>query len=156
MKKIVAFFSATGTTKKLANNLSKALNCDLFEIKPKQPYTQEDLDWTNNLSRSSIEMKDPSSRPEIENKLENMSDYDTIFIGFPIWWYVAPTIINSFLEQYNLSGKKIVPFATSESSSMGNTNNALKNSCPGAILVEGKRFNSNASLDELKTWGEKF
>ena len=156
MKKIVAFFSATGTTKKLATNLANVLNCDLFEIKPKKAYTEEDLDWTNKKSRSSIEMQNPSSRPEIANKIENIDEYDTIFLGFPIWWYVAPTIINAFLEQYDLKGKKVVPFATSGSSSMGNTNNALKNSCPGALLMEGKRFGSNASLTDLKLWAEKF
>lgn len=152
MKKLVAYFSATGTTKKLASNLATAANADLFEIKPTVPYTDADLDWTNSNSRSTVEMKDVNSRPEIENKLDNIDDYDTIFVGFPIWWYVAPHIINSFLEQYDLSNKTIIPFATSGGSNMGETNRYLQNSCKGAKLLEGKRLPSNASVDELKTW----
>ena len=152
MKKLVAYFSATGTTKKLATNLAEAVDGDLFEIKPKIPYSDADLDWTNNNSRSTVEMKDVNSRPEIENKLNNLDEYDTIFVGFPIWWYVAPHIINSFLEQYDLSNKTIIPFATSGGSNMGETNRYLKNSCKGANLLEGKRLSSNASVDELKTW----
>ena len=112
-KKLVAYFSASGVTAKAAGKLAKAADADLFEIKPVQPYTRADLDWMNKKSRSSIEMADKSSRPEIAEKVSNMADYDVIFVGFPIWWYVAPTIINTFLEQYDLSGKKIVLFATS-------------------------------------------
>ena len=155
MKKLVAYFSATGTTKTLAMKLANAVEADLFEIKPKQKYTAQDLDWTNNQSRSTLEMKNPSSRPEIAEKLSNMSDYDVIYVGFPIWWYVAPTIINSFLEQYDLSGKVVVPFATSGGSNMGKTNEMLKNSCSG-ILKEGKRFSVNASEKDLREWAEKF
>lgn len=156
MNKLVAYFSATGTTKYLSENLAKAISADIFEIKPKYPYTDADLDWTNKNSRSTVEMKDPSSRPEISNKVENMDKYDIIFIGFPIWWYVAPTIINTFLEQYNLTGKTIIPFATSGGSSMGNTNKMLAPSCSGAKLEEGKRFSYNASLSDLKNWANKF
>ena len=155
MKKLVAYFSATGTTKELAENLAKAANADLFEIEPQQPYTSADLDWTNKHSRSTMEMQDPKSRPAIANKLSNMDEYDVIFVGFPIWWYVAPTIINTFLEQYDLTGKTIVPFATSGGSNMGRTNEMLAASCNGK-LVEGKRLSSRASLAELKDWAEKF
>ena len=154
MKKLVVYFSATGTTEKLAKSLAQAVGGDLFEIKPKEPYTAEDLDWTNKHSRSSVEMADLSSRPEIAENLDNMKDYDVIFVGFPIWWYIAPTIINTFLEQYDLTGKVIVPFATSGGSEMGKTNEKLADSCKGAKLVEGKRFKSNASVQELKAWAE--
>jgi len=155
MKKLVAYFSATGTTEELAERLAKVIGADIFEIKPQKPYTSADLDWTNNKSRSTIEMKDLSSRPAVANKVANIDEYDTIFVGFPIWWYVAPTIINTFLEQYNLSGKTIVPFATSGGSGMGKTNEMLKPSCTGK-LVEGRRFSTSASAEELKTWAEKF
>lgn len=155
MKKLVAYFSATGTTEHIATKLANVIGADLFEIEPSVPYTQEDLDWTNKNSRSTIEMKDPNSRPAIANKVKNMEDYDVIFVGFPIWWYVAPTIINTFLEQYNLSGKTVVPFATSGGSKMGNTNKMLNPSCNGN-LVEGQRFSSSASDEELKSWAEKF
>lgn len=156
MNKLVAYFSATGTTKTLAENLAKAISADIFEIKPKVPYTDADLDWTNKNSRSTVEMKNPSSRPEIESRVENMDKYDTIFVGFPIWWYVAPTIINTFLEEYNLAGKTVVPFATSGGSAMGNTNKMLAPSCKGALLKEGKRFAYNAPLLTLKEWAEQF
>ena len=154
MKKLVAYFSATGTTEKLAKSLAQAVDGDLFEIKPKKHYTAKDLDWTNKHSRSSVEMADLLSRPEVAEKLDNMKDYDVIFVGFPIWWYIAPTIINTFLEQYDLTGKVIVPFATSGGSEMGKTNEKLADSCKGAKLVVGKRFKSNASVQELKTWAE--
>ncbi len=156
MKTLVAYFSATGTTKNVAYNLSKSINADLFEIVPKDKYTSEDLDWTNKNSRSSKEMGDLTSRPAIANKLLNINDYDTVFLGFPIWWYVAPTIINTFLEQYDWEGKTIIPFATSGGSGMGNTNQNLKNSCKGANLVEGRRFVVGVSINELKEWANKF
>lgn len=156
MKKLVAYFSATGATKNLAKNLAKAIKADLFEIEPAKPYTKSDLDWTNKQSRSSLEMKDLSSRPQIENRIDNIYEYDVIFIGFPIWWYVAPTIINTFLESYDLTGKTIVPFATSGGSGMGNTNKNLIASCKGATLKEGKRFSMNVGQEELKNWAEKF
>ncbi len=150
---LVAFFSASGVTKKVASKLASVLNADLHEIIPEKPYSQEDLDWTNENSRSTIEMKkDKSIRPAIANKIENMEQYDVIYIGFPIWWYIAPTIINTFLEQYELRGKKIIPFATSGISGMGNTNKELKLSCVGAELLDGKRFSKNVSETELKNW----
>ena len=150
-KVLVAYFSCSGNTKKLASKISEIVNGELYEIKPISPYTSDDLDWTNNESRSSIEMNNKSSRPQIVDDLENINNYDTIYLGFPIWWYQAPTIINTFLEKYDFAEKKIIPFATSGSSGMGDTNKYLIDSCPGANLIEGKRF-GNASLEELKNW----
>ncbi len=154
-KKLVAYFSASGVTAKLAKTLSNAVGADLFEIKPEQPYTEADLNWNNPKSRSSIEMKEKKDfRPAVADKIGNIEQYDVIYVGFPIWWYVAPTIINTFLEQYDLTGKTVIPFATSGGSGMGNTNRELKVSCKGAILKEGKRFNANTSENTLKEWAE--
>ena len=153
-KKLVAYFSASGVTAKLAKRLADAVDADIYEIKPEKPYTTADLDWTNKKSRSSVEMSDKSFRPAVAEKLDNIADYDTIYVGFPIWWYVAPTIINTFLEQYDLTGKTIIPFATSGSSRMGKTNSELAPSCKGAILKEGKRFEANADEAELKNWAD--
>lgn len=153
-KKLVAYFSASGVTAKLAKRLANAVDADIFEIKPEKPYTTADLDWTNKKSRSSVEMSDKSFRPAVAEKLDNIADYDTIYVGFPIWWYVAPTIINTFLEQYDLTGKTIIPFATSGTSLMGKTNSELAPSCKGAILKEGKRFEANADETELKNWAD--
>jgi len=153
-KTLVVYFSASGITKCLAERLAGAIGADVHEIIPAQPYTDDDLDWMNKKSRSSLEMKDKASRPEVANKVENMADYDTIYLGFPIWWYTAPTIINTFLEQQDLTGKKIVPFATSGSSGMGSTNMDLSGSCKEANLVEGKRFQANASEAELRAWAD--
>ena len=136
-KTLVAYFSASGVTRGLAEKLAKVTGADLHEITPKVPYTNADLNWMDKKSRSSVEMGDKSYRPEIEGKVANMCEYDTVFVAFPIWWYVAPTIINTFLEQYDLAGKKVVTLATSGGSGMGNTNQELKNSCPGADLREG-------------------
>lgn len=151
-KKLVAYFSASGVTANAAKNLAKAVDADLYEIKPVQPYTRADLDWTNKKSRSSIEMNDPKSRPAIAEMISGMESYDIIFIGFPIWWYVAPTIINTFLESYDLSGKTIIPFATSGGSGMGKTNEKLLPSCPGATLLQGKMLNGRISENELRKW----
>lgn len=150
-KKLVAYFSASGVTKSAAEHLAKAAGADLFEIKPAAPYTRADLDWTNKKSRSSVEMNNPDSRPEIVERLSNMEDYDTVFIGFPIWWYVAPTIINTFVESYDFSGKTIVPFATSGGSGMGKTVEVLKSLCPGANWENGKMLN-RVSARELESW----
>ena len=155
-KTLVAYFSASGVTAKLAKTLSETIGADLYEIQPAIPYSSADLDWTNKKSRSSIEMEDKSFRPAIMGKVENMAQYDRIFVGFPIWWYVAPTIINTFLEQYDLTGKKVIPFATSGMSGMGNTNAELRDSCKGADLREGKRFSTKTKASELKSWAEKF
>lgn len=155
-KVLVAYFSASGVTAKLAERLASAIGADLHEIKPEKPYTSADLDWRDSNSRSSVEMKDKSFRPAIANSVENMDQYDTVFVAFPIWWYVAPTIINTFLEAYNLDGKKIIPLATSGSSGMGNTNKELAPSCKDATLEEGKRFAANAGEKELADWAKKF
>lgn len=151
-RKLVAYFSATGTTAKVAETLADAIGADIYEIEPEIPYTEADLNWRDANSRSSVEMNDPHSRPTIAGKRDNMSDYDTIFVGFPIWWYVAPTIINTFLESYDMAGKTIIPFATSGGSGMGKTNERLLPSCTGAKLVEGKVFKSNVSNDEMNQW----
>lgn len=154
-KKLVAYFSASGVTASLAKNLAAAIDADLFEIEPEVKYTKADLDWTNKNSRSSVEMNDKLSRPAVAKKLGNMSEYDEVFVGFPIWWYIAPTIVNTFLEGYDLAGKTIIPFATSGGSGMGETNEYLANSCKGAKLVEGMVFRRNAGADELKKWAEE-
>ena len=155
-KTLVAYFSAGGVTAELAKRLAAAVNGDLHEIQPEKPYSSADLDWMNEKSRSSVEMKDKSFRPAVGNKVENMEQYTVIYVGFPIWWYVAPTITNTFLEQYDMTGKTIIPFATSGSSGMGNTNAELKASIPGASLKTGKRFSEGTKESELKTWAEGF
>ncbi|MDR0746816.1 MAG: NAD(P)H-dependent oxidoreductase [Helicobacteraceae bacterium] len=152
-KKLVAYFSASGVTAALAKTLAEAAGADLYEIKPEAPYTKADLDWTDKKSRSTIEMQDPSFRPAIAGKDANIADYDVVFVGFPIWWYVAPTIINTFLESYDFSGKIIVPFATSGSSGLGETIEKLKPSVSGtAVLKEGKLLNGGLSKDALAKW----
>ena len=155
-KKLVAYFTASGVTAKVAERLSESIGADLHEITPKVRYTDADLDWRDKTSRSSIEMTNPASRPEIERIRDNMQDYDTIYLGFPIWWYIAPTIINTFLESYDLTGKTIVPFATSGGSGMGKTNELLLPSCPGAILTEGCVFKADISKQELVAWAEQW
>lgn len=151
-KMLVAYFSAGGVTAKAAKKLSEAAGADLYEIKPEIPYSRADLDWTNKKSRSSVEMNDPASRPAIAGKMEGMEQYDVVFVGFPVWWYVAPTIINTFLESYDFSGKTIVPFATSGGSGMGKTNERLAPSCPGAILLNGKMLNGSFSRETIQSW----
>ena len=141
-KKLVSYFSASGTTKKVANMIAEAAGADLYEIKPDIPYTTADLNWMDKKSRSSVEMSDKTIRPAIADTDANIEAYDEIVIGFPIWWYVAPTIINTFLESYDFSGKKIVLFATSGGSGFGNTVSELAPSAPGAEIVEGKLLNS--------------
>ena len=149
-KTLVAYFSASGVTAGVARKLAEAAGADLYEIKPEKPYTSADLNWTNRHSRSSVEMNDPASRPAIAGKAPNMDEYAAVFVGFPIWWYVAPTIINTFLESHDLSGKTVIPFATSGGSGMGRTNDRLKPSCPGATLVEGRLLNGRLSESALK------
>lgn len=141
MKKLVAYFSASGVTKKMAETLAEAIGADLFEIKPAVPYTRADLDWTDKQSRSTKEMNDPASRPAVASVLDTMAQYDTVFVGFPIWWYVAPSIINTFLEQYDFAGKTMIPFATSGGSGMGKKLDGLKAVCPSANWKEGKVVN---------------
>ena len=151
MKKLVAYFSASGTTKKTAEMMAEAAGCDLYEIAPKVPYTKADLNWMDKKSRSSVEMSDKKIRPELGGETIDMSAYDEIILGFPIWWYVAPTIINTFLEKYDFSGKKIVLFATSGGSGFGNTVKELQPSAPGAEIVEGKLLN-RMSKQEIANW----
>lgn len=153
-KLLVAYFSASGVTAKAAKKLAEAIQADLYEIKPEVPYTRADLNWMDKNSRSSIEMNDKTSRPAITGRVADMKEYDIVFVGFPIWWYVAPTIINTFLESYDFSGKTIIPFATSGGSGMGQTNENLKPSCPKATLMPGKMLNGRLSEDELKKWAE--
>ena len=152
-KKLVAYFSATGTTAKVAAILSEAANADLFEITPEVPYTKADLNWMDKKSRSTIEMNDKAFRPAIANKDADIEDYDVIFLGFPIWWYVAPTIINTFLEQYDFSGKKIVLFATSGGSGFGKTLDELKISVSSSTeLIQGKILNGKQTLKSVAAW----
>lgn len=153
-KKLVAYFSATGNTRELAEKLASLTGADLHEIRPKIPYTASDLDWNDERSRSTLEMKSKISRPEVENRVSDMEKYDVIYVAFPIWWYVAPRIINTFLEQYDLSGKVVVPVATSGGSGMGNTNKELSPSCMGAILKEGGVFSVISGGEDLKIWAE--
>jgi len=152
-KNLVAYFSASGTTARVATNLAKAADADLFEIRPAQPYTNADLNWNDKQSRSTLEMNDKNSRPAIADKVENMEQYDTIYVGYPIWWYTAPRIMNTFLEQYDLSGKTIIPFATSGGSGLGKSGDELKEaSAPNAKWLPGRLLNGNPSVDSLVTW----
>ena len=152
-KILVSYFSASGVTEKVAKTLADVVNGDIFEIKPEIPYTTADLDWKDKNSRSTIEMNDATSRPAIANKIENINEYDTIFVGFPIWWYVAPSIINTFLESYDFTGKTIIPFATSGGSDLGETVNKLKSVVPNVEIQEGKLLN-NFSKEDISKWIE--
>lgn len=153
-KVLVAYFSASGTTKRVASTLAKAANADLFEIEPEQTYTRADLNWMDKQSRTTLEMADKASRPKIVQKSLDIGKYDLVFLGFPIWWYVAPTIINTFLESYDFSGKTIVLFATSGGSGFGQTVKFLQPSAPNAKILEGKLLNRNPSEAELSDWVE--
>ena len=155
-KKLIAYFSASGTTAAVAKNLARAAEADLYEIRPETPYTSDDLNWQNKNSRSSVEMRDKSSRPALADADAQIEEYDTVFIGFPIWWYVAPTIINSFLEQYDFTGKKIVLFATSGGSGFGKAVAGLQPSAPGATIVEGAVLNGRPNEAKLKAFAEKY
>ena len=153
MKKLVAYFSASGVTKAVAIDLAQAANADLFEIKPETPYTKADLNWKDQKSRSSIEMQNPASRPPIASKVSNMKEYDVVFIGFPIWWYVAPSIINTFLESYDFAGKTIIPFCTSGSSGVGKTEEGLKAHCPNSVKWRPARLlNGRVNKEQLADW----
>ena len=157
-KVLVAYFSATGTTGVVATKLAESINADCYEIVPAEPYTNADLDWRDENSRSSIEMKkEPHSRPAIGSvPIENMDEYDTIFVGYPVWWYLCPKLINTFLESYNLSGKTIVLFATSGGSGFGKSVESLEDSAPGARIVEGAILNGVKSEADLKRFAEKY
>lgn len=154
MSSLVAYFSATGTTARVARGLAGAIDADLFEIAPEQPYSPADLDWRDKSSRSSLEMGDDACRPAVTGHVENMADYDTVFVGFPIWWYVEPRIIDTFLEAYDFSGKTIVPFATSGSSGLGKAPQRMATLAPGATVLEGRLLNGSPSAGELRAWAE--
>ena len=152
-KSLVTYFSASGVTEKVAEKLAEATGADIFEIKPEVAYTSADLNWMDKKSRSSVEMNDKSFRPAIAEKCNNISEYDVVYVGFPIWWYVAPTIINTFLESYDFSGKTIVLFATSGGSGFGKTVSELKGSVSDTTVIkEGKVFNSGISKEQLLSW----
>ena len=154
MKALVAYFSATGTTAKAAKVLANAVGGELYEIKPAVPYTSADLNWRDRNSRSSIEMQDDHSRPALADTEAPVAEYDVIFLGFPVWWYVAPTILNTFLEAYDFSGKTIVLFASSGSSGLGKSAAGLRSSAPGAKIVDGRMLNGHLNEAELKAWAE--
>ena len=153
-KVLVAYFSATGVTKGVAQQLAEVTGGTLHEIQPEQPYTDADLDWRNKQSRSSVEMQDLKSRPAITGKLQNMKDYDVVYVGFPIWWYTCPTIVNTFMEVYDFQGKTVIPFATSGGSSIKKACEDLKATYPSLSWKEGKLLN-RASKDDLKKWVEE-
>lgn len=155
-RKLVAYFSASGVTAKAAKTLAEAAGADLYEIKPKVAYTSADLDWTNKKSRSSLEMNDPSSRPELADTAAGIDKYDVVFVGFPVWWYTAPTIIRTFLESYDFGGKEVVPFATSGGSGLGKTSETLQEVVPAASVREGKMLNGRLNAAELKQWADNF
>lgn len=153
-KALVAYFSASGITAKAAKALAKAAGADLYEIKPAAPYTSADLNWMDKDSRSSVEMRDKNSRPALADTNAQIENYDVIFLGFPIWWYVAPTIVNSFLESYDFTGKTIVLFATSGGSGLGKSAAGLQISAPGAKILDGRMMGSRLNEAELKSWVE--
>ena len=153
---LVAYFSVSGTTKRLAEKLADAVGADSFEIKPKKMYTSDDVDYNNPKSRSSMEMADIDCRPEILFKNSNMNKYDVIFVGFPIWWYREPSIIDTFIEQYDFSGKTIVPFATSGGSDAAKASENMAKLAKGAVVKSGRRFTAGAETAELKTWAEAY
>lgn len=151
-KSLVVYFSCSGVTKKTAELLSDVAGADLFEIRPEVPYTKADLDWMDKKSRSTVEMNDPSSRPAIADKVEHMEQYDTVYVGFPIWWYVAPTIINTFLESYDFSGKTVIPFATSGGSGMGKTEAVLHALCPDSVNWKSSKMLNGYDRAQMEAW----
>lgn len=153
-KTLVAFFSASGVTRQVAQKLAAAAQADLYEIKPAVPYTQADLNWRDKSSRSSVEMQNLAIRPQLADTDAKIEQYDRIFLGYPIWWYMAPTIINTFLESYDFSGKSIILFATSGGSGFGKSVKELSPSCPNAVIREGRMLNGNPSEQELRQWVE--
>ena len=157
-KALVAYFSATGTTKGVAERLAGAIGADLFEIVPETPYTEADLDWRNKQSRSSVEMADRASRPAVASAVTNLADYATVYVGFPIWWYREPSIVDTFVESNAaaLAGKTVVPFATSGGSGMGDTSANLQALAPAATVKEGRRFAASVSVADLAAWAKEF
>ena len=155
-RKLVAYFSASGVTRKAAETLAGAAGADLYEIRPQIPYSAADLNWMDKKSRSSVEMNDPASRPALADMAAGIEKYDVIFIGFPVWWYTAPSIIRTFLEAYDFGGKVIVPFATSGGSRLGDTAKTLQELVPAAEVKDGKLLNGGLDAGELKKWAESF
>lgn len=151
-KTLVAYFSASGITAKVAKKMAETIGADLFEIKPEIPYSGADLNWQNKNSRSSVEMNDRSSRPAIAVKAADMPQYDVVFVGFPVWWYREPSIIDTFMESYDFAGKTVIPFATSGGSGLGDSAVNMQKLAKGAKVVNGKRFSGSASAEELKAW----
>ena len=151
---LVAYFSATGTTARAARAISDAIGADLYEIAPAEPYTSADLNWNDRASRSSREMDDESCRPAIAGTVSNMDAYDTVFVGFPVWWYVEPRIIDTFLESYDFSGKTVVPFATSGGSGLGRAPQRMQQIAAGSTVTGGKLLNGRQSADALRAWAE--
>lgn len=154
MNALVAYFSATGTTARAAKALAEAIGADLFEIAPEQPYSAADLNWNDKNSRSSREMADEKCRPAIAGDAPDMSAYDTVFVGFPIWWYVEPRIVDTFLEAHDFSGKTIVPFATSGGSGLGKAPQRMASLAPGATVTEGRLLNGRLDANDLRAWAE--
>ena len=155
-KVLVAYFSASGVTKKLAEKLAEATGGDLFEIVPEELYTKSDLNWMNPKSRSSVEMKDRACRPAIASRVEDMSAYDAVFVGFPVWWYREPSIIDTFAESYDFTDKTIIPFATSGSSGIGSSGENIAALAKGAKVASGERFKAGTSVEELRAWAAKW
>lgn len=155
-KVLVAYFSASGVTASLAKKLAQEIKADLFEIEPEAPYSEADLDWRNQKSRSSLEMKDPSSRPAIRSEINDISQYELIFIGFPVWWYREPSIIDTFMEAYAFTGQTIVPFATSGGSSIGNSGENMQKLAPNAKVLAGQRLAANMTGQELSKWAAEW
>ena len=155
-KSLVAYFSASGVTEKVAKNLAESIGADLFEIVPEKRYTREDLDWRNENSRTTVEMHNLSFRPQISSRVGDISKYDLILIGYPIWWYREPTIIDTFVESYDLNGKTIVPFATSGGSDMCDSHENIAKLAKGARVLPGKKFRESADKKELSDWARQF
>ena len=153
---LVTYFSAEGTTAKVASKLAFKLGADIFEIKPEVPYTKADLNWMDKKSRSSVEMNDRNCRPAIRSRVESMAQYDVVFVGFPVWWYREPSIIDTFMEAYDFSGKTIIPFATSGMSGIGDSGKNMQDLAKGAKVLPGMRFKNSVSSGELKTWAEEW
>ena len=149
-KALVVYFSASGVTARAAKEVAAAVGADLYEIRPEQPYTASDLDWMDKRSRSTLEMNDPACRPAIAEPVEQMEQYDTVFVGFPVWWYVEPRIVDTFLESYDFSGKTLIPFATSGGSGIGKAEESLRAHCPGAVWKKGQLLNGSGAADWAK------
>ena len=153
-KTLVAYFSASGVTEKKAQILAQVTGGDLFEIEPAVPYTSADLNWMDKKSRSTLEMNDPSSRPEIAKKVADMDAYDTVYVGFPVWWYVEPSIINTFLESYDFSGKTVVPFCTSGGSGTGKMDAVMHGVCKGSVNWKPAKLVNGFDAGKMKAWVE--